>query len=72
MIRKLILCADFSGCITTCTLQKGDLDDQLNLAKVISVSAESHHVTPTLSSYFSYTFETEGMWAMCRVSSTNM
>ena len=24
--------------------------------------------TPTLSSYFSHSLETEGMWAMCRVS----
>ena len=38
------------------------------LCKVISVAAEWHHVTPTLSSYFSYTLETDGMWAMCRVS----
>ena len=34
-------------------------DGYFNLAKVISVTAESHHVTPTLSFYFSYTLETE-------------
>ena len=49
-----------------CTLKKRD--GCFNLAKVISVAAEWHHVTPTLSFYFSYTLETEGMWAMCRVS----
>jgi len=43
-------------------------DGYYNLAKVISVAAEGHHVIPTLSSYFSYTLETEGMWTMCRVS----
>ena len=48
------------------TLQKRD--GYFNLANVISVAAECHHATPHTEFYFSYTLETEGMWAMCRVS----
>ena len=47
------------------SLQKRD--GYFNLAKVVSVAAE-WHVSLTLSFYSSYTFETDGMWAMCRVS----
>jgi len=54
------------GAEYACTLQKRD--GYFNLAKVIPIAAELHHLTPTLSSYFSYTLETEGMWTMCRVS----
>ena len=39
----------------TSTLQKRE--GYFNLAKVISVAAELHHLTPTLSFYISYTLE---------------
>lgn len=37
-----------------------------NLPMIISVVAESHHVTPALSFYFN-TLETECMHAVCRM-----
>ena len=51
----------FYTCIYT--LQKRD--------GLLRLSQLQLNVTPTLSSYFSYALETDGMWVMCRVSSIN-
>ena len=50
-------------CYCTITAKKRWL---FNVAKVISVAAEWHHVTPHTE--LSYTLETEAMWAKCRLS----